>query len=99
MTARMKNLNISPMISSAAFVQPLPDVVLSSNMEPQYCQEAGDLQRLRELERRSVLSIRKLSCCNPVIWGFFLRNRTPTCSVLQFWDFQKPFSCFDTFLF
>lgn len=52
MTARMKNLNISPMISSAAFVQPLPDVVLSSNMEPQYCQEAGDLQRLRELERR-----------------------------------------------
>lgn len=52
MAARMQNLNISPMNSSAAIVQPLPDVVLSSNMEPQYCQEAGDLQRLKELEKR-----------------------------------------------
>lgn len=40
------------MNSSAALGQPLPDVVLSSNMEPQYCQEAGDLQRLKELEKR-----------------------------------------------
>lgn len=52
MAARMQNLNISPMNSSAALGQPLPDVVLSSNMEPQYCQEAGDLQRLKELEKR-----------------------------------------------
>ena len=52
MAARMQNLNISPLNSTMVPVQPLPDVVLSTSMEPQYCQEAGDLQRLKELEKR-----------------------------------------------
>lgn len=53
MAAKMKNLNISSTNSSSVSpFQLLPDIVLSSNMDTPYCKEAGDLQRLRELEKR-----------------------------------------------
>ncbi|XP_061188532.1 uncharacterized protein LOC133196691 [Saccostrea echinata] len=52
MADRMQSLNIGTRNLSPPPIQPLPDVVLSSNMDAQYCKEAEGLQRLKELEKR-----------------------------------------------
>ncbi|XP_062584823.1 uncharacterized protein LOC134246477 [Saccostrea cucullata] len=55
MADRMQSLNIQCTGTrnlSPPPVQPLPDVVLSSDMDAQYCTEAEGLQRLKELEKR-----------------------------------------------